>query len=309
MENFEKCSPYLFFKSPRPDDKRLGEFVKTSNEVQIQSAEPSCILLGYPDDEGIRINYGREGSREAPDAIRASLYKLTPGRKDFPKLLDMGNLRIDGTLSEKQARARASLTQLYEKKHRLLSMGGGHDYAYPDCAAFLAAHKKGKPLIINIDAHLDVRNSESGPNSGTAFYQLLEEFGGKFDLVELGIQPGSASLTHLEYAKRKKVKVYTFAETHQKLAKVFQTLAKTKRPTFLSIDIDGFAAAYAPGASAASPIGLDANEFINTLPQIIQKFDLRGVGIYEVSPKHDIDNRTAKLAAIILHTFLLHVKN
>jgi formiminoglutamase len=104
------------------------------------------------------------------------------------------------------------------------------------------------------------------------------------------------------------VKVFSFSEAHMKLAKVFQSLRGLGRPVFLSIDIDAFSSAFAPGASASYPVGLDPAEFIGLLPWMSKTWDIKGLGIYEVSPPLDQDNRTSKLAAILIHNFLNSVK-
>lgn len=81
--------------------------------------------------------------------------------------------------------------QILSSHGRILSFGGGHDYGYPDGAAFLESCRttanNRKPLVINFDAHLDVRSSEKGLSSGTPFYRLMEKYGDSFDLIELGI--------------------------------------------------------------------------------------------------------------------------
>jgi formiminoglutamase len=160
-------------------------------------------------------------------------------------------------------------------------------------------------LVIQVDAHLDVRPTLNGPNSGSAFYQLLEEYP-KLELVQIGIQPCANSILHIAYAKSKGVKTYTFDQSRNKLESIFKTLTKKPRPVFLSIDIDAFSTAFAPGASASLPVGLDANEFVHRLPALVSNTNICGLGIYEVSPPLDRDGQTSKLAAQIIHTVLFH---
>jgi formiminoglutamase len=303
MRNFESPPRALFFKSPRPNDSRIGELVRPLGESNIGTTKPAFVLLGYPDDDGIRINYGRPGSREAPDAIRAAFYKLTPGRMDFPKVYDLGNLVLDGPLVERHEKAREAIKLLHESGHRTISLGGGHDYGYCDIAGFLDTVKKKRALVINFDSHLDVRPDNDGPNSGSAFYRVLEKYD-NFDLVEIGIQPFCNSRNHRAYAVKKKVEIYNLSESYGRLLKIVSSLIKTRRPTFISIDIDAFSAAYAPGASASYASGLEANEFMSMLRLLAAKADVRGMGIYEVSPPLDIQNRTSQFAAVLAHTFL-----
>lgn len=294
-------------KSVPSEDIRIGSLIENVQTSDINTVPLGNVLLGHADDEGIRLNNGRPGSSEGPEAIRRQFFKLTPGRKDFPKIFDFGNLSLTGDLSKRQLLALDIARSIFKAQHRLLALGGGHDHAFSDVGAFLEHFADSRPLVINIDAHLDLRPLIHSPTSGTPFYQLLESYP-RFDFVEIGIQQHSNSLSHLDYAKKKKIKVYDFKKSNGHLAKIFKSLKCGSRPVFLSIDIDAFSSAYAPGASAASPIGLDPHELLILMPYIAGQLNVRGFGIYEVSPPLDRDNQTAKLAAILLQSFLLHVK-
>ncbi|MCB0351756.1 MAG: formimidoylglutamase [Bdellovibrionales bacterium] len=296
-------------KTVYSDDSRLNELISDYKISDIAKIVGRNVLLGHADDEGIRLNNGRAGSALAPDLIRAEFKKLTPGRADFPQIADVGNLTYQGTLAERQNQALETVKSVYLNNHRLLALGGGHDHAFSDVGGFLESFSKKKPIVINLDAHLDLRPLIKSPTSGTPFYQLIERYR-PFDFYEIGIQQHSSSLAHLDYAKTNKVKVYTFLQSHGHLRTIFNGLIKLakNRPVFLSLDIDAFSSAYAPGASAASPIGLDPNEFLKIMPQVASKLNIQGLGIYEVSPPLDVDSKTSKLAAIFMHSFLLHAK-
>jgi formiminoglutamase len=90
---------------------------------------------------------------------------------------------------------------------------------------------------------------------------------------------------------------------------VIETLGETlsRRPTFLAIDIDAFAAPYAAGSSAPWPLGLQPQEFWALYRVLLKRLDVRTVGIYEVAPSLDLSGVTSKLAAQFAHGFLHHV--
>ncbi len=73
------------------------------------------------------------------------------------------------------------------------------------------------------------------------------------------------------------------------------------RSVFLSIDIDGFSSAIAPGCSQSWATGFSAQDFFPCLEILKARLDVRMLGIYEVSPPLDSDDRTSKLAAQIIH--------
>ena len=151
------------------------------------------MIVGYPDDEGIKLNGGRPGAALAPTSIRKALYKMTPGlnsRLPF-KIMDGGDIDLWAlSFLNGMTKAYKNVEELLEKKARVITFGGGHDYGYSDCAAFVEVVLKGgkRPLIINFDAHLDVRPDDKNQNSGTSFYRLLKKYSGKIDFFEVGIQ-------------------------------------------------------------------------------------------------------------------------
>ncbi len=291
------------------DDTRLGDQLRN-----IEGCE--YILLGYPDDEGIKLNGGRIGAALAPDVARKYLYKMTRNgfeNKDL-KLYDHGNLDVkSNTLADRHSKAATVVEGFLKKNKNVISIGGGHDYGYPDGAGFLnycKNNQKLKPVIINIDAHLDVRPLDKGLSSGTPFYRLLTE-SDNFDFYQIGIQPQCNAKGHIQWCLDHGGHILTHdeimisGEAFAKVAGEFlgDTLIKP-RPCFLSIDIDAFSSSYAMGCSQSWPAGLTPNEFFPFLDIIKKRLNILNLGIYELSPPLDLDDRTSKLVAQIIYRYL-----
>src|SRR5438552_2655721 len=61
----------------RPDDPRLGEIIECW-QGDLSALKPGRgVLIGFPQDEGVRRNHGRPGAAEAPAEIRRWLNRLT----------------------------------------------------------------------------------------------------------------------------------------------------------------------------------------------------------------------------------------
>ncbi|MCC6137214.1 MAG: formimidoylglutamase [Bdellovibrionaceae bacterium] len=312
--SFKPCSLDLFFKSTKPSDPRLGEQALFVKELSPAPTPTSFVIAGFPDDEGIRINGGRPGAEKAPDTIRKYLYKMTAPawRKTAATVLDVGNLSLDTDLALRHQEARQKASAALTAGHRWIGLGGGHDYGFSDGAGFLDVYSKNKykPLIINFDAHLDVRDTSQGLSSGTPFYRLLMDYPeNSFEFIEIGIQSQCNSTGHYEWALKKNAKIITLDDilpSHLTLT-VLERIAESlvhPRPTFLSVDIDAFSSAFAPGCSQSWSTGLEPNAFFVLLDVLLKRLDVRSLGIYEVSPPLDTDDRTAKLAAQIAHRFI-----
>ncbi len=273
------------------------------------------IMAGYPDDDGIRLNNGRLGASQAPDAIRKRFYKtsISDLHADSFKLFDLGNIDTSLDLKDRHEAGAFACQQVLEKKARWIGLGGGHDYGYPDGAGFLKANKssKLKPLIINFDAHLDVRPLDKGLSSGTPFYRLLTEDSlPEFDFFEVGIQRQCNSKSHIQWAKDKGAHILFMEDMLMSgipiakfLADVWAEWMIKPRPTFISMDIDCFSSAYAMGCSQAWPAGFTPQDVLPVLNLLYSRLDVQALGIYEVSPVLDQDEATVKLATQLIHQF------
>lgn len=306
----------LFFSKHDANDPRLGDLVLQSsggvlNRDQIPELSET-VIFGYPDDEGIKNNGGRVGAAGGPTKIREFLYKMTPSLENYHmiEVADLGDFqRQPGIpdLRDFQQEIAQNLVPIYQADKRCLSFGGGHDYGYCDTSAFVQAFGP-ESIVINFDAHLDVRPSEMGINSGTPFYRLLTQHQTHF--FEVGIQDQCNSRKHLEWLEDREGRVLTMRHIQQRglMASLHDALSKIpnvwERKTFISLDIDCLCQSLAPGCSQSFVGGLEFTELKLCLEYLYRQLDVRGLGIYEVSPILDIDNRTSKTAALLAHQFL-----
>lgn len=297
----------LFFKSSNDNDPRYGQFFASIGD---KSPQKSLVVVGYGDDEGTRLNGGRLGSKDAPDKIRQFFYKTTPyeTRKSLMSqksqvLFDAGNLKIAGSLADRHEAAKKAAVQFFNSKNKILSLGGSHDYAYADGAAFLTVFggQKLKPLIINFDAHSDCRPTDRGLTSGTPFYRLLSEFEGKFDFMEFGLLKLCNSQTYVDWARSKKTKLFFSDENTKALAALKKAIAK-KRPIWVSVDLDVFSSNLSSGTSNNWPIGMTLEQFLPFYNLLLSK-NIAGLGLYETIPALDTSDITVKLAASLAHAF------
>jgi formiminoglutamase len=306
-------SPHLFFSKNDSEDVRLGELFKPCTLDLEHLQTDDYVILGYPDDEGIKLNGGRPGASEAPKFIRQFLYKMSLPFRQIPmqKYLDLGDLEIKDELPSRHQFAQQIMNELHQKKAKTLTFGGGHDYGYSDTSAFVKnfLSTDEKPLVINFDAHLDVRPTNLGFNSGTPFYRLLNEFGTQFDFVEVGLQPQCNSVYHRDWALSKGAHLFDLRDLPaNSLQSLFENpvLKKIKKstPVFVSFDIDCLTSSEAGGCSQSWVTGLKMQPCLDFLNHLYKISDCRGLGIYEVSPALDQDFRTSKTAALLAYHFI-----
>jgi formiminoglutamase len=259
-------------------------------------------LIGYVCDEGVKRNQGRVGARKGPKSIRTKLGKLPIHFKN-KKIVDFGDVVcIDKNLEDCQKALSKTISMCITNNIFPIAIGGGHDIAYANFNGIKDALKnvsKNKIGIINFDAHFDLRAIETQPNSGTPFNQILTENNDVAYFV-IGIQQQSNPKKLFEIAAKKNVSYVsnfdceTFSDA---LKSKLNTFIKEVDCVYITIDMDGFSSAFAPGVSAPSTLGLTPNFVYKVLAFLFQSKKVISCDIAELNPDFDVDDSTAGLAA------------
>lgn len=161
----------------------------------LKNSPARFVLIGIPEDIGVRANFGRAGTSSAFKSTLKSLLNIQHNK--FCKgsdLLILGEIEVDefmieaSKLDANNKDDRKELFKLVSKIdkevshtiHLIISsgkipiiIGGGHNNAYGNIKGLALA--KGKPVnAINFDAHSDFRIME-GRHSGNGFSYAFEE--------------------------------------------------------------------------------------------------------------------------------------
>src|SRR5437660_1147633 len=98
----------LEFMVQRADDPRLSDVVEVWQGDPAALRRGRAVLIGFPQDVGVRRNHGRPGAAEAPHEIRRHLYRLTTwdGESGVDLAacppLDLGDVRAGDNLEASQ---------------------------------------------------------------------------------------------------------------------------------------------------------------------------------------------------------------
>lgn len=314
-EIFELTSrpdPQLSITENDPNDPRLGDIVGTKENEYPTS---DIVILGCPQDEGVRRYNGREGVELAPSAIRDQFYKLTTFNIKR-KIFDLGDVKIGGTLEQTHDIQKAIVSRVLRDGKRLIVLGGGSDISYPDGCAMAEVYEPEWWIGVNVDSRLDVVIADRR-HSGTAYRQLLDEglLLPKY-FFEVGFQSHYCSPVYYEYIRALKVHRISLellrsrAEADLELKEgIKQAFIRhsSSLNTFFGFDLNVVRSADAPGTSAPSPLGIRAGEFIQLVKYAASLANTKIVEFSGVNPKFDADNRTTKLVAIAMHRFCTNV--
>ncbi len=246
-------------------------------------------IIGIPFDQ--KSSYMR-GAATGPDAVRDTLHDSSSNywtengtNLDIDVMMkDLGNLAVP-TYESLYPAISAAIRP--EEAH--IFLGGDHSITYPIVKAI--SQEQPSFDILHIDAHTDLYDEFEGDKYSHAcpFARIMEE-GLCKRLIQVGIR--TVTMHQQEQADKFGVSIIRMKDIHRLDELRFE------RPVYMSIDLDGFDPAYAPGVSHHEPGGMQPRTLINFL--LNTPFTLFAADIVELNPLRDHERMTAALAAKLL---------
>ncbi len=170
-----------------------------------------------------------------------------------------------------------------------LVLGGDHSITVPVIEALAAAH--GPVDILHFDAHPDLYDDFDGnPRSHASPFARIMERGLARRLVQVGIR--TLNRHCVEQAERFGVEIVEMRHFSP------EAVPLPGGPLYISLDLDGFDPAFAPGVSHHEPGGLSVREVLAVLDRV--RAPIVGADIVEYNPSRDLNGVTAVLAAKLI---------
>lgn len=287
-----------------PEAKRLYHFVGDSGR---------CALLGFASEAGVARNKGRIGARQGPAAIRAALSGLAAPR-NAKLFADLGTVDVEGDdLEEGQGALARHIDSALDTYDRVIVLGGGHETAFGSWQGLRAHFPDAKIGIVNLDAHLDLREiGANGPSSGTPFNQMRRADPDNFDYLCIGLAEESNTVALFDRAAEWGVKTVMdhalIADPSAADAEI-AAIAQRSDILYLTIDIDLLPHYQAPGVSAPAARGVPfaiVEHLVETTLAACRAHNcaMPLADIVELSPPHDRDGMTARSAALLVRRLL-----
>lgn len=258
-------------------NERVGE-VKLGQKVQVirwfedlQNCDAKFVLLGIPEDIGVRANLGVGGTQTAwLPALKALLNMQSNPFFSGEELLILGALEIeepaDKSLASLRNKVRIIDNLVYPIIEQIIAankipivIGGGHNNAMGMIWGASLAHNS-KMNVVNIDAHADIRRTE-GRHSGNAFTYALEN--GYLDQYRIfGLQQNYIHDDLPEYLKSNpSIRAFYYEEllkNEKTILKNWKAFIKDlPEPCGLELDLDCIENVL---SSATSPSGFSLND-------------------------------------------------
>ncbi|MDF1757683.1 MAG: formimidoylglutamase [Legionellaceae bacterium] len=272
---------------------------------------PGYAILGFESDEGVRRNLGRQGAKDGPMAFRKAAGQL-PVQQDTV-IYDAGNVAcLDNDLEAAQEELKNRVESILSLGLMPVIIGGGHETALGHYQGISNYYAHESVAILNFDAHFDLRElgSEKKGSSGTPFRQINNELQAQkkpFYYYCAGIQPCSNTKSLFSYANENHVH-YELAETiavepHD--TTWIENIVKKHKHIYVSVCLDVFSSAIAPGVSAPQTLGIDIYYVLNAIRILKSSGCVVSFDIVELAPRYDMAGQTAKLAGALFFNYCM----
>ena len=311
--------------SIREGETKLGEKLQVIPNLK-EMASSSCkfVLLGLPEDIGVRANFGFGGAHTAWEpALKALLNIQSTGRFTGEEMAVLGHLDFEGEMKAAEdldAYRVDDLEQLRDLVNKIddrvttilqlifnagkipIVIGGGHNNSYPILRAL--SKQFNRPVnSINLDAHSDFRIME-GRHSGNGFrYALREKFLGKYAVVGLHENYTPQTLLDDMAELKNQIRCYFFEDfirDNNSHDRAFQgAMNFTEGVCGLEIDLDSIGGVL---TSAMSSTGYSVNQ----IREIIAQTTLRQFFYLHIAEgaEYLTDGRESHLTGKLIATFV-----
>lgn len=324
--HYYKAKELEKFFSVRTDEIKIGEQVLTvdTNDLinEIKNSSAKYILMGIPEDIGVRANFGKPGTTTAWEQSLSALLSmqsnqflngeeiLVLGFFDFTELLQQSVNKNNDELREMTAQIDDIVYQfiqsIYQNGKELIVIGGGHNNAYGLIKGIAKANANAIN-VINIDPHSDYRIKE-GRHSGNGFRYAKEEgYLKNYAMFGLHESYSPANVT-AELLNNSEIRCFTYEEI--KIRNKYSMLhALDSAIEFINddlcgieIDLDGIENI---PASAQTPSGWSVSEIRNMIHHASTRLSVAYLhlaeGAADLNPKV---NTVGKLNAYLITDFI-----
>lgn len=259
-------------------------------------------VLPVPYDSTTSYAVGtRDGARAIITASQqVELYDEALGReslKDGVATLDPVPIDVSGP--------EATVNRVFEMARKpvrdgkfLIGLGGEHSISSGLVRAVRSRYKK--LSVLQVDAHADLRDEYQGsPWSHAAVMRRIADMG----IPAVGVGIRNYSLEEAKFIKSAKKPIFSARTCRESKTWIADVVSKLTDEVFVTIDIDGFDPAFAPGTGTPEPGGLDWYQVTDLLAAVAKEKTIVAADVVEVRPIPP-NNVTEFLAAKLIYRLI-----
>ncbi len=299
----------------------LTSFLGTPLQLNLDQIDADIAILGVPHGLPYSLEELVNDQSNAPDAIR---HNAQDAAWDEPRTLshfdwDLGGPMLDGKdvkvvdcgnvtadkfdPYEHYRRAEAAAEKIFAAGANLITLGGDHGIPIP---IMRALPKDEKVTLVQIDAHMDWRDSVDGVKDGySSPIRRASEMDWIGDIIQIGLRGvGSARQQEVDDATAYGAQLITAYEMHEIGIDAVLDRIPDGGPYYLTVDADGMDPSIMPGVIAPTPGGLDWLQLRKLIHGLVNKGRVLGMDLVEISPACDQGNLTLVHAERLICNFI-----
>lgn len=253
-------------------------------------------IIGVEED---RNSFNNKGCKDAPNAIRKSLYQLFNHWKDL-KIIDLGNIKTGFTIEDTYFALNKVFMTMLRHKIVPIIIGGSQDLTFP---IYQVYENTGKLVnITSIDSRFDIGQDYESLNSNSYLsYIILHQPNFLFNYTNIGYQSYYVDNHSIDLMKELLFDVHRLGKIKSNIELSEPLL---RNADIISIDTSAFCAADAPGIQNNSPNGFSSEEGCRMTRYAGLNPKLTSIGFFEYNPKYDINSLTANTLAQMIWYFI-----
>ncbi len=247
-------------------------------------------------------------SAEAPTTVRQQSQRLgrflahhdfTFGRQLLSlqptRVVDCGDVPVVAP-DQQHATSTDAVKRILQAGAKPLVLGGDHSIPIPVLRAFA---DELPVTVILIDAHIDYRDEIEGVRDGlSSGMRRAMELPWVESVIQVGVRGGgSAQVSDVEDALAAGCVPIPALEIHLQGIEALLDRIPAGQRYYVSLDMDGFDPAVAPGVGSPSVGGLTYPQVFRLLQHLAEAGEIVGMDIVELAPANDINDITSLLAA------------
>lgn len=330
----------------RQGEKKLGDLVKTISDAgnwvdELKASTTMFVVLGLPEDIGVRANYGRGGAYAAwkpsldflinmqSNQFLSGEEILILGHVYFDDLMEMAST-LNYKLEADIIKARKLVEQVDERvttiiKHIITAgkipivIGGGHNNAYPIIKGVSLANNAESINVINCDPHSDMRPM-TGRHSGNGFHFAFEEnhlhkyvvFGLHESYnISFALDLFRQHSNRLSYVTYDDIFVKESINYYDALRNCFNFFGGDDKSVGIEIDLDSIQNVPVSARTPSGMLPVDVRKYVWYCAENLNAAYLHIAEGAPVLAHKQVDNKTGKLIAYIITDFIkaMHTKN
>ena len=295
--------PKILTNPPKREFQSFHDFPIVND---LDNFKADIAIIGIPFGDPYSMGEASNDQSNAPTHIRRFCERALRGldRFDFDiggkllndqdiKVVDCGDVIGEAKdVSGNHLRSEQAVRKILNAGALPIILGGDHAIPIP---VFRALENKGPITLIQVDAHIDWRDTFHGVTQGlSSVIRRASEMDHINEIYQIGLRSaGSARVEEVEAALNYGANLISDMELQDVGMQEILDRIPDKQNYYLTIDADGVDPTIMPAVAGPAPGGVNYSQMRKLIQGLVKKGKVLGMDIVEITPSKDINGITA----------------